>query len=38
MNEYGIHAQVLYPNLLAFSTRAFLELDAGRGHCLCTGL
>jgi uncharacterized protein len=27
MNEYGIYAQVLYPNLLAFSTRAFLELD-----------
>jgi predicted TIM-barrel fold metal-dependent hydrolase len=27
MDEYGIHAQVLYPNLLSFSTREFLRLD-----------
>jgi predicted TIM-barrel fold metal-dependent hydrolase len=27
MNEYGVYAQVLYPNLLSFSTREFLRLD-----------
>jgi predicted TIM-barrel fold metal-dependent hydrolase len=26
MDEYGVFAQVLYPNLLAFSTRAFIAL------------
>jgi predicted TIM-barrel fold metal-dependent hydrolase len=26
LDEYGVHAQVLYPNLIAFSTQAFIEL------------
>ena len=27
LDEYGIYAQVLYPNLLGFSVRSFLKLD-----------
>jgi predicted TIM-barrel fold metal-dependent hydrolase len=27
MDEYGIYAQVLYPNLIGFETHAFIDLD-----------
>jgi predicted TIM-barrel fold metal-dependent hydrolase len=32
LDEYGVHAQILYPNLLAFFTAAFVRKDAALGR------